>query len=565
MAHGSPQSEPLPEANVSPSSDEPTGRAERLWRRLPRWVLALPLITAVWTLLLVGETCPFRHPPVGGVLAEIALAGALFVAGAVKRLRWKHVAVMFGLSLVWLGAEAGITSIEWSSPTLFPWLTLLGIAAAFGLIGFGEAVLAGKRHPGRVLLVGLASVCGAGLYCLLTVASNWTGFCIEISTGGGNFELVSLPDLMRYPLLALIGWTLVPLSLSGNPDVLKKRWMALGTAAACVALACFGFFHVLAYSLSLRSMTGTGPLHRGFAARILHHRGRESDYERIWRAVEDCNWERSVVCDLYGDWRFTCVNVLADHDPSRAAERLSRSLLKHPTPVLAWACADVLAAQGRYETAPILLRYALYGRWYYSEVCLKALEDMRVPHAAMMILRQVKWRGVRDGDQTVRVTPGQRARLTRLLGCDVGSDLDAWVRVCAGPFENVQAPLTASIREKLDAVTECVAVYQEARQRWFRARGTLARRMMVDDGMAEGVEQLQAWYAKYQDGLTDGSMPEAVRQGVTHMEACLRRAEQELGVAEPDWNVPTTAAFREEVEAYTERVDARIGQCLPEQ
>jgi hypothetical protein len=86
--------------------------------------------------------------------------------------------------------------------------------------------------------------------------------------------------------------------------------------------------------------------------------------------------------------------------------------------------------------------------------------------------------------------------------------------------------------------------------------------MMVEDGMAEGLEQLRAWYVKNQEGSADDSVPAEIHQAATRMEACLHRAEQEFGVAEPDWNVPTTAGFRQEVEGYAQRVDTRIQECL---
>ena len=105
----------------------------------------------------------------------------------------------------------------------------------------------------------------------------------------------------------------------------------------------------------------------------------------FWKALEETDW--SVPLPQSGAEADVCrwlVNAVAEPDEAGAAQRLSRMLLQRPTRELAKSCASLFAKQQRYETVPLLLRYAVSG---ISE-CTEALTAMKVPCAALAIIYQ---------------------------------------------------------------------------------------------------------------------------------------------------------------------------------
>jgi hypothetical protein len=157
------------------------------------------------------------------------------------------------------------------------------------------------------------------------------------------------------------------------------------------------------------------------AAQVLANHGDASDIDLLWDLVAAANANtgpRDPTESL--TWRSYLINLLAQRDRPDTAARLSQIFRAQPSPAMAADAASVLADEHRYETAPLLVRYALWS-WPddppLERRCAAALEQMRVPQAAAVILRD----SGPAGGMPAMPTESIRLRLSRVLGSDVSS------------------------------------------------------------------------------------------------------------------------------------------------
>ena len=233
--------------------------------------------------------------------------------------------------------------------------------------------------------------------CCLAAAALETLADFFIRYGSLPYAWKSLAIL---PLLAVFTWPAIPAGVGLARQGRKVR--AMGVTAIVAIMACYAFtFEWGVFELAKPSIRGNGPFSRNFGVLFLENRGRESDYEFILDQLRGADWSLSYgfrgskasFADLADDWRPTAVKALVRHDPAWAAEHLARLLVDRPSRQLIDMTEDLFAEQHRYETAPILIRYAFVEEGTYPACSgaghdrfTKALEELRVPQAASVLL-----------------------------------------------------------------------------------------------------------------------------------------------------------------------------------
>jgi hypothetical protein len=341
-----------------------------------------------------------------------------------------------------------------------------------------------------------------------------------------------------------------------------------GVTAAVMggAVAAFvGFYGLAAYPLAERSVDGKGPFTRSQGAMLLALRGRDPDFERFWHDLENADWTQGPGAAGFPDWRDTYVGILSRHDAAETAARLSSLLLSKPAQTLAWFSAEILAENKQYQTAPLLMRFALRGR-DGSDACALALERMNFPQAAYPTLREAAvyaqhTRGAREGED-FELDPCYRERLTDLLGRDAGPNYLAWEKLYGEAAREAPTPLTPETRAETDRTIQSFIQYWQARARLQDARRTLAEKMIAGDGKLDAINAFEQWLYQFGDEPRPPADDEEVKAGARLAREYLDKAAKALTVAGPNWNAPTTQAFAEEIDAYSDRVDAAIEQHL---
>lgn len=550
---------------VTPTSPLRPGRIERLRRFLSR----VPLVVVALVLIV-----PAMYVRLGWLAA--------FLPGAVRRLNWRHGLVMAGLALVFdLGNDA-VKSLNMAD-TPYPTVGLARDFLMILILGTAEGLLTRAwswRGFGLLAAAGAAGALVLGMADSLLYWSGWLLCLPQIFTYGVQYHLSSL---LACPLLLAWAWTTTPAALRHSPVLSRRGWLTVAGGVAATAAAFVLFYGLVAYDFAEWGMTGRGPVARCYAALILEFRGRSSDFDLIWHQVETADWRKAaspgILLERWQagneddevDWRRWAVQVLCRHDSPAAADRLSALLLAHPSPTLAQHAAPVLAENHRYETVPILMRFALCpGRG--TDKCEEALEKMRVPQAALIILRfeacLAQWRNGQDGTaRDFNLPEKTRERLKQLLGVDVGPNYRAWARVYDESLSELPSAVPESIRTETDRVVQCFVLYWNALNRQYEASRELSRRLLVNDGKGQEVESLRAWYEKYGDqapgpGLEATVTPE-IKQSLEHVQPYLDAAAARLRVQPPDWSAPSTDAFIKEIVRFDKQVDAAIARNLP--
>lgn len=551
------------------------GELRRLLARLPHWAVALILLAPV---LLVGQgSLLLLVPGMGdGDRQSYGLAAlfllALFLPGAVKRLKWRHGLVMLGFAALAIGAANALSflrvprAVAFPAPVLIP----LGVVILVLLVGVGEALLARQRDGrtlGWVAGAALAAGCAAAVVGDFVLWSNWQ---VDIPLGGGAYEHLKVGFLAYQLLASMLTWTGVPAALAagregrrGSPSLMATAALAgrAGVTAAVMggAVAAFvGFYGLAAYPLAERSVDGKGPFTRSRGAMLLELRGRDSDFERFWRDLENADWTQGAGAAGFPDWRDTYVGILSRHDEAETAARLSALLLSKPAQTLAWFSAELLAENQQYETAPLLMRFALRSR-DGSDACAVALEHMNVPQAAYPTLREAavyaqRTRGTKEGED-FELEPCYRERLTDLLGRDAGPNYLAWEELYGEAAREAPTPLAPETRAETDLTIQSFIQYWQARARLQDARRRLAEKMIADDGKLDTIDAFEQWLYQFGDDPRPPAAGEEVKAGARLVKEYLDKAAKVLTVAGPDWNAPTTQEFAEEIDAYATRVD----------
>ena len=511
---------------VEPEIDTRPGTFRRGLGHIPTWVIALGLLIPILVLeqfdLLSEIKCLFDNSWGYMILAVIAL----FIPGAVKRWNWRGILLMavLGAALAVIGQVLLRTATVAQSKIL----SVLIAALFLLLLGLGEMFLQRKRNWKNLawLVSGVIAVVAVQFLVRDYLwASGWT---VSLPNRYGSTSRQPLFDVIRQPLLAVLTWLTIPVCLRIALGSRAKR-LALGGTFAMAGVAYVVFTYVLWYPLMEKSLPGDGPFDRAAAVRCLAWRGRDSDFERLWRAIAEADWTKpptwmSDKPSLIGDWRQIAIAHLAWRDSADTAENLSRLLRHRPQRHLANAAADLLAKHKRYETVPILMRYALNK---YSEDCINALEQMNLPRVALPIMRsEIVWKIRLDRIQPTDFSKETCERLKSLLGDDAGTKIDAWLLLYDKVIAKRPTPLPEPVRKETDRVILSMARYYILADEWAQAS--------FDWGRQKG------WSLD-------------------------KVGEMSRSIPKPNWDVITTEELEREIKAYGQRVITAIDKHFPPQ
>ena len=137
-------------------------------------------------------------------------------------------------------------------------------------------------------------------------------------------------------------------------------------------------------------------------------------------------------------------------------------LLRHPTLTLAWYSSDILADNKRYESVPILLRFALFEHDYGAGECRKALLRMGIAETAAAVIKndaRIYWREIARG--SYHLSAEAQADLRSLLGVDAGTDLQLWQEAYETHVKNLPSPLNDTAKDevlRVEPLASCLQV-----------------------------------------------------------------------------------------------------------
>lgn len=540
------------------------GAFRRLLGRIPHWVVALLLLLPAMALYHFGVLELLGYT-VEGVAWYVLVLGAFFLAGALKRLNWRHALVMVLFAAGSAGAGYGIESLG-LRPT-FPYHLIVWPAPFVLALGMGEWVLS-KHRTGAALVTMLLAVLAVA--CVVALAAGplyLTDRHVQIPHVNGSYSVVSWASLATYPVVAVASWIAIPAALRVGKRPTRKRLFAAVALAGTSVCAFFVFFLIVIYPLAKRSLRDGWPFGRGTAAAILEVRGRESDFDAIWRALEEADWSEPRRFDVgVQDYRMSWIEVLARNNTPAAAERLAKLLRAHPTRTLAGFCAGTIAKQRRYEAVPVLMWHALVGR---SDKCRDALEEMKLPTAALVIIR---FAAVYDRPDILtpdfRISADNRQRLIKLLGEDAGPRLSHWTSYYEEVIGSLPTPLPEQYRIETDRVIGCAASYWQIAQRLYEAKCRVFVQRLKAGGHEEFLRSSSTVepLLRRERMLSRCDLMKAVPNAVAMAAevAPIKEAVwRDMAVEPPKWRSPTVGALEEEIEAYRDRVGKAIRKYHP--
>lgn len=519
--------------NLRISPEEPPPVVPIRPSKLAKWVGRVPELAIAVVLflpiLLLGhfevlrEIPWFRYDPREYWTVSVLSTVALFLPGAIRRWKWRHVVVMLAAGPLGYGLQWGLQQLM---PAHYRWMLAVGVEATPILVlGLGEMVLSGRLSRRGVLwLVGGATAIAA----LVQLAGWWTwlaGWRVSLPDryGTGNY---AVSGLIMTPLTVLLVWSLIPLcNRISRAGPIRWRLALLGFFVLAYGATCL-FMEFLSYPCAQRSMLNDGPFDREASVRWLVKRGTDVDFELIWKSVEQSKWTRSAWRrsedePSYSYWRGTAISALAWRDSAGTANRLSSLLRRNPSVYIAEDSAKLLAEHQKYEAVPLLMRYALAED---SWICSEALEKMNLAEAALPIIRHDVASEARfTGKQLERLEDHTRKRLARLLGRDAGPNVGDWLALYDQVAPDAPTPLSKSVRDETTRVIAAWLVYHQA----------------ADDWATNCFQQVR------RQGLSGEAGMEEVRRLLAT-------------VAKPNWNVVTTADLSNEVEAYSSRISEAI-------
>ncbi|MBM4020081.1 MAG: hypothetical protein FJ288_17480 [Planctomycetes bacterium] len=562
---------------AGPSSDNklPPPRApgdlRRLLAWLPHWTIAaallVPVLIAEMGSLLVLVPW-FQSQPAEGLAESALVIAALSLPGAIKRLRTWDAAVMIAVAAATFMATVLLLRVRIPALGAFP--VRAGTVAAYAAmalgVGLAEMLLTGRRSwraVGWVLTAAAAAACAA---TIVDHFSAWADVRINIPVAPKARGLLTAYHAAQMALAVLM-WTAIPAALAAAEGGRTRRRLTAAALAASAALFA-GLFGLAAYPLAERSLDGNGPFPKYRAALLLEWRRRPSDFERLAGDLEAADWTQGPSSDAPADWRSVYVGVLARHDAAAAAERMSRLLVSRPAPTLAWFTAGLLAQQKRYETAPVLMRYALRLA-DESRACTAAIEDMGVPEAAYVHLLVL---AARRGPPTAleetedfELDADDRQYLAAVLATDAGPNFQDWVKAYGGAVRDVPTPLPAEAAAEIARIIAAFDTYRRSAASIREARLTLARRMIVQDGLTNETAAFEQWCYEFGEDPDPPDPDDQIIEGYRIVREHMRRAAKMLAADGPDWCAPTTDAFLEEIDAHAARVEAAIAATTHEE
>jgi hypothetical protein len=535
----------------------PRSRLTFKWlSRLPHWLIALallaPLLICNWfhiERVFRWESSDFENPYMFLKLA------ALFLAGSVRRLNWRHFLVMLSLAVFWCVLDAGLKR----GPSVpFPYDLTLWVAPPVLIVALGEWALVRPHHWRSALwAIGLSAAVGC-LVPLIVQPLDFTGVTVPVRSIGGWTQKWPLGGILYWPLLTVMTWIAAPLALKLGPSVRRRQQLvAAGIVLASVASFLL-FFRAAVFPIARGSLAGKGIFSRAWSVTILNTRGSPSDQQAMWDALEAADWSSRQDGNLY-DYRTACISVLAERGPHATAVRLSKLLLEKPSSELAEFSAPLLAADHRYETAPLLMRYALLEH----SRCTTALETMRIPNAALAIIRTAAIYGeLTSSGSNFPISQRERQRLTALLGKDAGPNFHDWTLFYDQTADQRPTPLSKQDVLAMNRVIDAIESYWVSTERLYEAKCRLFIRRMKDqdDGRLtraiatlESVQQRRHYLTVVDIDRLDANSSYLVHD-------FFQRATADMAVAPPNWSARGTADLEREVKGYGSRVDAMIAQ-----
>ena len=576
---------------------DPAPRRSPLWQRLRAYLE----VTTPKLLLRISAWCAARHPVVLAVLLLLPIwlfehfqlfrfyghgdAGfvylrwsAIFGVGAIQRGKWRQV-----LSLVLLAcAGCAVDRAIPSANVLGIWdytQPVIRAAVFIVLAALGESYATTHSRPRSLRwLLALAIAAGtvhAGVhdfafYCRWAIkipnmvprGQDWIGHFYTLGA-------------VYWPLLAALTWFVIPLSAEYIEPVRRRVISTLCGVSLCVlgyaSYAAFAVPRIAAYSVEHDS-----PFRRVAAVWLLELRAYSGLSDLLWRQLENDDWQPIDDEAFYSrwNWRQVSIHVLAKRDREGTARQLCELLLRRPRHHLAEEASDLLVDCRRYESAPILLRYALADS--VEEIgngWTKKLVQMGVPQAAEMIFRdaarsehfrnrpdilellsrRTNWNST-DDDETL-VSPEQRRDLKRLLYDDAGDKLLDWVLLYAEIIDSVETSLTREQHIEVQRTSECFRIYLRGLKLWRRIEHIRLRQYALDRLRAESPEDAAQVEILNRDILLHRSLElfdenSRLARALSKFDRYFEEGYWKVDVPSPNWDVPTVDELEREMTQY---------------
>lgn len=496
--------------------------------RLPCAAIALLIQVPLWFLPTETANVSWDYSP--GIIAFAVFGVSLFIPRTIRQQDWKQL-----LAVAIFGAIVPFM-VHWGMVSFLPPDSLSLHRAIWPLA--------------LITMVGMAE-------WLRSESDSWIALLFVTAVGATAalmFGLVSffldtfrqLDDISRYlnsALFVTLTWISLPLGfwLADKQRVVFRAFAGLGLIAAVSVYVWT--FSVGVYWAAADSLSGEGWFSQEYSVRLLAHRGKEQDFEILQRRLNEADWTQKFYFPPneslnHQDWRFRAVKSLIRHDEPTAAENLSKLLLRQPSRQLIDMTEGVFVRQKRYETVPIYLRYAEEESLRYTEFALagpdrykSALDEFNVPQVAHAWIRDgfhsqilaVVLDARRQGtdinlkDQDVVLPKSLQKKMIDYLGQDAGPFCLDWLDFYNEVIFARPSPLTNDQRNECQIVVECFDDYDAIFARFGNAR--------------QKAEE-NSW-----------TIPVAPTR--------------------PNWDVPTAADLRREMDAYGERVDNAIQKSRP--
>ena len=473
-------------------------------------ILAMVALNIV-ILLSPPMPSPFGHAAMmyGSSLLMMLL---LFLPGSLFPVRWPEVAAMAALAVI-------ATVIETNSTNdMNELLHIKGTAInTFGvllLFTLGETIRS-KGFAARPLIAVSALACSAGMvYLVFFQFAVLTGTAFMVP-GQSFLSFNTIVTVSGLPFSAALGWSsiLVGIRIADRWRTTSLIWAIAGACTVSATVLSLTLWHWTPYFACSILETGN-PVPRVTGVRLLTLYGSESDSEYLWNLLADRRLATPSEPTEYPidstSWRAIVIDVLIDKDDAPAIERLAATVRRNPCRALVSETAGLLSANRRFETAPELMRWALYA----DDRCLRALEQMHVREVAMPLVYYS----------------------TPIASMDRNS------------IDRGQAPFgKTSGLENLD-----------------RRVASILRHAVLP-------EQAETWLDNYEDRLNaipaslDAAQEKEVRQVISafvtqrlaqfRFRACFGGTRQ---CPTADWSIPTTAALVTEAEALAVQIDEAI-------
>ncbi|HWE95295.1 MAG TPA: hypothetical protein VG269_15115 [Tepidisphaeraceae bacterium] len=528
---------------------------------LPAWLLALVLVVLVEVInnqRLSGSIAWEIHR-VTEFLNPFTSFAVLFAVGALRRMNWRHILIMLAFAGVWSVMGAAMTRQLSLAP--FPYSLILGPTLLMLIVGFGEWLLTQRNSRKLLPWVSMLLIAAGCCVPLINKPLTFTGAIASIPDLGGGNTQKSWGDAIYWPLLVALTWAAIPAGFKlGREGTRAGRMFAVGLAFASVAAFCL-LFTVLIYSIARRSLSGAGIFSRNYAASILETRHSDSDIQAIWQALDQADWSKPVD---FGSWddRQEYIAVLSGHDRQGTARRLSQMLRDKPSQALARFGARLFGEERRYETVPLMMRYACQG----DDECTRALERMRVPQVALVLIRESSVYGrpaTRATDFPIRTA--YREDLKQLLGRDAGPNLSDWMAYYNSTAGRFPTPLPNTVSDETDGVWDAMRSYWAANEKLYEAKCRLFVRRLEENGYGDYLKQITAVRdrLKGQREPTPTDLAGIDPSLAERTEGLRQKAFADLTVSPPDWSVVGTEGLERQVQKYVEAVNAMIASHEP--